>query len=424
MPAATDTQLSAGTQPTPLWAVNLFSFLNSFGTGVITTGIYLVTKNTYDFSRSMNYTLGVVTGITYVFSTLATGPVLARLKKRGIPLTGTRTMYTLMLLLAAACVLPIAGMKLQNLGPGQTPSSWPIWLLVLTYIPLTGILWPLVESYVSGGRHGEQLRSSMGTWNFVWSGATAVAFWTAAPLIESNAPLMILLLGGVHLLAAIALPWFTPEPARHEDDHEPHPPIYDKLLVTFRILLPTSYIFHTALQPFLPNAMSDLGLTISWQPIVLSVFAVARAATFFTAGRIHAWHGRWSAPIIGGALMFAGFAAALLSPLAATTERSTIGITVLVAGLAVFGIGMAIIYTAAIYYAMAVGKAEVNAGGMHEALIGVGYTVGPLCGLAPSLAIDAGKIAERGFEPFVLLSVGVIGVVAAGLVIQRVVKHA
>ena len=42
---------------------------------------------------------------------------------------------------------------------------------------------------------------------------------------------------------------------------------------------------------------------------------------------------------------------------------------------------IATIYTGAIYYAMAVGHSEVDAGGTHEALIGVGYTVGPACGL-------------------------------------------
>ncbi|GMV24262.1 MAG: hypothetical protein AMXMBFR58_02930 [Phycisphaerae bacterium] len=414
---------AAATGPSPLWAVNAFSFLNSFGTGVITSGIFLVTKNTYDFSRTTNYLLGIVVGVTYIASTLGTGRVIAWLRRRGVPLTGRRTLGILMPLMAAACVLPYVGLRMLAVEPGRAPPSWPVWLMVVTYIPLTGVLWPVIESYVSGGRRGEELRSSMGTWNFVWSLATAVAFVASAPLIQRDAPLMILMLGGVHLLAGLVLPAFTADPPGHADDHEPHPPIYEKLLVTFRILLPTSYIFHTALQPFLPEAMATLGLAVSWQPIVLSVFAVSRSITFFAAGHIHAWHGRWSTPIVGGALMFTGFAAALFSPSAAPPGSPGIGIMVLVGGLVVFAVGMALIYTAAIYYAMAVGNAQVDAGGKHEALIGVGYTVGPLCGLAPSWAIGSGTIQERMFEPVVLSTVGVIGFIAAAIVIHRVWKH-
>ncbi len=411
--------------PTPLWAVNLFSFLNSFGTGVITNGIYFVTKNTYDFSPTTNYFLGVVIGVTYVLATLLTAPAINALRRRGIPLTGRRTLLIVMAVLAAACSLPVVGQFTSAPAPGSPPSSWPIWVMVILYIPMTGVLWPIIEAYISGGRRGDDLRRSMGTWNFIWSGATAVAFLAQAPLIEHNAPLMILLLGGIHILAAAVLLRFTPEAASHEDgDHEPHPPVYEKLLVTFRILLPTSYILHTALQPFLPTAMAQLGVHVAWQPVLNSVFAFARSITFFTAGRIHTWHGRWSTPIISGILLFSGFALALFSPLAATTGISWIGIFMLAAGLTVFAAGMALNYTAAIYYAMAVGNAQVDAGGKHEALIGVGYTVGPLCGLIPAWAIQAGALKETAFEPFVLSAVGIIGLLAAASVLHRVWKHA
>lgn len=410
--------------PTPLWAINAFSFLNSFGTGVITNGIYFVTKNTYKFSQTENYFLGVVIGVLYVAATLLTGRAMGALRARGFAVTGRATLALTMVLLGVSCVMPTIGTTLYPVAGGAAPPSWPVWVMVLMYIPLTGVLWPIIESYVSGGRRGEDLRSSMGTWNFVWSGATAVALWTTAPLIEKNAPMMILLLGATHLAAGGLLRWFALESAVHAEDHEPHPQVYEKLLVTFRILLPTSYIFNTALGPFLPAAMTQLGVAVTWQPVIYSIFAVGRALTFYLAGRIHAWHGRWSTPIVAGVLMFGGFAAALLSPLAANGAVSWLGISILGGGLAVFAVGMALNYTAAIYYAMAVGNAEVDAGGKHEALIGVGYTVGPLCGLVPAFAIDQDWLAKTAFEPFVLSAVGCIGLIAAGLVIHRVWKHA
>jgi hypothetical protein len=50
-------------------------------------------------------------------------------------------------------------------------------------------------------------------------------------------------------------------------------------------------------------------------------------------------------------------------------------------GLSLFGIGMGLTYCLALYYALAVGKGAVDAGGGFEALIGLGYLVGPLLGL-------------------------------------------
>ncbi|HLO41508.1 MAG TPA: MFS transporter [Phycisphaerales bacterium] len=414
-------------RPTPLWAVNAFSFINSLGTGVITNGIFFITKSTYQFSETMNYFLGVVIGLTYIVATLLTGRVLNRLRASGLRLTERKLLVITMVLMALMCTLPLASIGAPD-PAGRPPSSWPIWVMVALYIPLTGVLWPLVESYVSGGRHGNDLRRAMGLWNFVWSSAIAVGYWGMTALIEKNAPLMILILGSFHLVAACVLATFTPTPPSHGDDHQPHPPVYEKLLVTFRILLPLSYILHTALQPFLPSAMTSLGITLAWQPLVASVFAVGRAVTFGIAGRLHIWHGRWSTPIVGVILLLLGFTAALLSPLLGnegpTPEISWTGILVLCGGLAVFATGMALNYTAAIYYAMAVGKAEVDAGGKHEALIGVGYTVGPLCGLVPSYAIDAGWMQQSTFAPFVLVAVGIIAVSATGLVVRRVFQHA
>ena len=51
-------------------------------------------------------------------------------------------------------------------------------------------------------------------------------------------------------------------------------------------------------------------------------------------------------------------------------------------GLIAIGIGHGLLYYSALYYAMRLERADVDAGGMHEALIGVGYVVGPGAALA------------------------------------------
>jgi hypothetical protein len=68
------------------------------------------------------------------------------------------------------------------------------------------------------------------------------------------------------------------------------------------------------------------------------------------------------------------------------------------------------IYAGAFYYAMAVGAAEVEAGGKHEALIGAGYCLGPVCGLLAGKAVEMGWIGSDRFGIAVMAAVGVVSV--------------
>jgi hypothetical protein len=209
------------------------------------------------------------------------------------------------------------------------------------------------------------------------------------------------------------------EPGKHlHEQHEPHPIVYTQLLATFRILLPTSYIVFTALNPYLPELLGMMGITTGWQAPLAATWAGARVGTFLLLERWHGWHGRWYPAIGGMALLLGGFAVAVLSPAAGASLG---GQVMALAGLAAFGMGMASIYTGALYYALEVGQAEVEAGGTHEALIGLGYTGGPACALLAMGAADAGLIptSESAFQAAVLALVGIIALAASGFAAWR-----
>ena len=83
--------------------------------------------------------------------------------------------------------------------------------------------------------------------------------------------------------------------------------------------------------------------------------------------RVRFWHGRWGTLAAAAGALAGGLALVLIAPT----------LTGVVAGLVLFGTGMGITYYAALYYSLAVGHAAVDAGGTFEALIGLGYFVGP-----------------------------------------------
>ncbi len=414
---------SSRTPMTPLSAVMVFTFLNSLGGGVVTTGFSFLSESAYGFSPGQNYWLGLAQGVTYIVGALGVGPVMTAAMRRSRRVSPRLVLGLLTVALAMLCALPwlisSVGMK----------ASWPFWVLVTGYSVLTGVLWPVTESYLSGGRSGPVLRSATGLFNVVWSSALVVAYWAMGPMLGSHALLVIVGVGALHLTSIGLLGSFTVRPAEHvHEEHSPTPEVYPRLLAVFRMQLPTSYLVYSALTPFLPLACAELGITTDWKTPLVSVWLASRVLTFAVLQRWHGWHGRWATTLVGSMLLLTGFGVAVLSTAAAAhwgIGRAG-GVAALVLGLAVFGVGMGVIYSSAIYYALAVGRAEVDAGGKHEALIGAGYGAGPVCGLVAVAAANAGwlrpdaalgPITGGQFQVLMLLIVAAIagGVVAMSL---------
>jgi hypothetical protein len=404
----------------PLWAVNVFSFLSSFGTGIVTYGISLIAKQAYGFTQFDNYLMAVVIGFTYIVGSLGAGPLVRALRVRFPNLSDRAVLVWLMGLMAILCLIP------WGTKAAAIESAWPLWVLVTLYSPLTGILWPVVESFVSGGRSGPTLLRSLGIWNIVWSSAVVLASWGMGPALERHAVAALAVLGVMHISSCIVLIPFPRLAPRHETEaHQANlPPVYPDLLATFRIILPVSYVISSALGPFLPSAMETLRIPIAWQPIVLSAWQLPRMIGFIVHQATTSWRGTWAHPISGGIMLLVGFVAAILAPrFAGSADGNLMGMWLLIGGLTIFGAGMSCIYSGAIYYAMSVGNAEVDAGGMHEALIGVGYTIGPMIGLVPTLLIDRNVVAASTFEPTVLVATGVVATVGIVLVTRAVARQ-
>lgn len=402
------------TVPTPLWASLLLTFSASAGSLVIQTGIYFLTTSTYKFSQVENYSLGVVQGLTYIAGAMGAGP-LVRMLRRAIPGLSTRTVLIAMLLfIASICTIP----KITLGDAGAEAPHWPIWLLVMLYSPTSGMLWPMVESYIAGGRVGQRLLSTIGWWNVVWSSSLIVSSIVMAPFVKQGGTNLILALGGVHIGCALLLTRFGREPLPHP--HEAAhvvPPSYAKLLVTFRWLLPMSYLVCSAMIPFLSTLMTRMGIDEKMHTIFAATWLLFRTIGFVGMERSKAWHGRWWHPAMAMSLMLAGFALVALCIVIGGADN---GRYILIGGLACFGMGMAMIYAGAIYYAMEVGQAEVDAGGAHEGLIGVGYTVGPAIGLGAAFAVRGEMLKSDMLEPAVLVGIAIVAAIVAGVVARRI----
>lgn len=393
---------SAGERPAPLGLVLLLTFLGSMGTGAVTNGIYFITNSALHYGRRENLWLGVALGVTYLGGAAFAGSML-RLVRRSPKVSTRAVMAGILALMGVACLVPLAAQYLAPtlLGPA-------VWALVLVYSPATGVLWPVVESYLSGGRSGRALRFAVGRFNIVWSSALVAAFWAMSPLLASRPFWILAGLGMIHL-GMVAMAFALPtEPAKHGEAHEPHPPVYERLLALCRVLMFASYLVLSAAGPVLPIILDRLGAGSAAQPRLASAWLIARVGVFALFERWHGWHGRWWAPWAGLGAMVAGFAMTVGAP---ALGSGGVGLGVFLVGLTLMGAGVAAVYCGALYYALAAGAAEVDAGGRHEAVIGMGYTGGPALGLAALALAGMGGTGGEA-EAFRLWSIALIGLSA------------
>jgi MFS family permease len=374
--------LSSSSLSSSLGGVLFLTGLNSMSSGVVVNGIYFLTKHGYGFSELENYSLATAQGVGYAVGALRSSHMTARWQQRP-------ALAALLVMLGALCALPA-------IFPG---SAVAITAMALVYSPLCGAMWPIVQSFVSAGRAGEELQRALGRFSLTWSGTLVLAYWGVAPLCKDGPQTAILLLGCLHWLSLLGLPRTVvgeagPQPA----SEAACPPQYVALLAAFRWLLPLSTLLMTTLHPFLPATFTRLLVPAEWHTVLVTGWLLPRAVGFFWLERSQRWRGRPSLARQCAALLLCGFALSILAP----------NLWLEALGLLLYGAGMAQVYTGAIYYAQSVGRAAVSAGGRNEALIGAGFALGPVIGLVATGSAQAGLVAaEKTQWAVVLPAVGI-----------------
>lgn len=362
--------------PAPLWAVLSFTFAGSVGTAVATAGVPFLAQSAYGYGETQIFLLALLYGAVYIPGALGVGPALRRMAARHDWLTSARLLSGIAVVLGLLAVLPLATRPAAESG---AIGAWAIWLMMGAQGLLSGATWPIVESYLSGGRRGERLRHATGLFNITWGGCIVVSLAALGPFVKHHPLEALAAMLPVYGACALLTNWMGPEPAKSlPDSHPSRPGRYKKLLSVFRVQLPMSFLLVAVLEPASPFLIASVAIDDPWRAPAAAVWLATRVAAFALLARWHGWHGRWSMPIIAALLLLVGFAGITIGPNIGTLTTARL---LVLAGLAVLGLGVGMIYTGALYYAMEVGDAEIDAGGKHEAFIGLGYLGGPIVGL-------------------------------------------
>jgi hypothetical protein len=343
-------------------------FLASFASTLLQRGIYFFTHDVLGFSQSQNLWVALLVGITYIFGATSSHKLSARFGERS-------TLLSVLVLLSAA-----------HATLACFPSNRALLVALFAFIVMVqGIMWPLFESYMSAGETPQTLGRVLGRYNISWALSVPVSLALAGPLIASGKPASLFWVAAALNGAVGALCVAYPTHPSHLDaGHADRPDAqrlarYRSLLVAARFAMIGSYALMFVIAPLMPEIMKSIGFNVAAAARASSLLDVARLVSFLALFSYGGWHGRTTPLLLAICALPTGFALVLLGSSVATV----------VPGELLFGAAAGFLYTAALYYAQVVQNASVDAGGAHEALIGLGYAVGPAAGLIGS-AIASG----------------------------------
>jgi len=350
-------------------------FTSSFSGTMLQRGGYFYTHQVLGFSQAQNLWLALLVGVIYIAGATASHPLSARLGERRTLLGVLSALVCVHLLLAA---VPAASFLVVALS-------------AIAF--LQGAMWPIFESYMSAGETPRNLGRVLSRYNISWALSVPLSLALSGYLIASGTPRSLFVAAAsLFGLVALACRAFPARPAHLEANHIERPDAallrsYRPLLRASRLAMLLSYALMYVLAPLMPEIMRGVGLDTASAASASSLLDVARLACFVALFAFSGWHARRLPIFLAVAALPVGFALVLLGS----------RISLVIAGEVLFGAAAGFLYTAALYYAQVVQNASVDAGGAHEALIGLGYALGPGAGLIGTAIAQGAGPGSAGY---------------------------
>jgi MFS family permease len=366
----------------------VFASIESFATALVQRGVFFYTREALAFGETQNLLLALGMGSVYV--------VGAFFSHRASEWYGERRVLLWLLIIQTGVLVAIS----------QRPQGWLLAVGSLGFSCLNGMMWPIVESYISAGQTPVDASRAIGKFNLAWSLPLPLSVWSSGLIIQHLAAgLFLCAAGGVALGMAFVLP-LQAAPRHLAEDHPERPGAkrlrwLGALMVSSRSSMVAGYAMLFVLAPLLPVLLSRLGYTVVAQTALAGCLDAGRAAAFGLMQGAEAWHGRRSILALATVLLPISFLIAL------SAGRGE----VIALALVMFGASHGVSYYASLYYAMVINNAAVKSAGMHESLIGSGFVLGPTAALAGrtlgNLWHQASLGILAGMSPIVVL--GVLG---------------
>lgn len=384
----------------PLVITYVIEGILSFATSLIFIGIFFYTSNVFGWGLAGNFCLATAQGVVYVAASLMTGKI-------------SRALGARKLLFAANAALAMVSLACAFFST----NPWVLSALILLYVPLAGLNWPVLEAAASSNADPQQLSRRIGLYNVIWAftGAVAVGLQGLLIKIDPRATFIAPLLIHILILVILFIERGGVTSAQTQHAHlEPEPKLLHRrtqALWLSRITLPSTYVVIYTVSALVPLLPAVKALDPFAQTLVGCVWLVSRFLAFAVLGWTVFWHTRPMLLLGAGVLMGLSFVAVTLPPSSFVHHTRTWDLSSIIIGQALLGFALGLIYTASLYFGMVLSQASTEHAAFHEALIGLGQVLGPGVGALTQTAwpgqLTPAAIAVGGIIVVSLLSASV-----------------
>lgn len=339
-------------------------------------GIFFFTADRFHWGPRWNFTLAAAQGLVYVPGALLSGRVAARVPPR----TMLAVVYALLAAVAAA-------------GAAVMWSEVAVVALLLTYTFVIALTWPLLEGLAARAGPPRFMARRMAVYNLVWPATGAAAMAVEGVVIQRWPAGVFLLPAAAHLVSvwlAVRAPGRWDEvpaagAAAPADHPEPEPELLrvrTRALWISRLALPATYVVVYGLMPLMPSLPAVKRLDTQAQTLLGSTWLAARWLSFALLALTAWWHTRPRVMVAAAVLMLVAFLGTTLAPsqLWGPAVAPRVDLVAIVLWQLLLGVALGMIYSGSLYFGMVLSDGSTEHGGYHEALIGLGWMLGPAAG--------------------------------------------
>ena len=363
-----------------LYAVEAANALSAI---LLITGLAFYTTHRFGWGALENFALTASQGVLYMIGALQA----QRISRRWGRKKSLAVLY--------ACMTVFA----SGVGACAT-MHWAFAMALLAALEnsFVGASWPMLQSLISEAGDPSRLSKRLGFYNIVWSAVGAVSIAASGAVIQyAPAWAFFGIIVAGHIVAGLlisiraqstiggfepALQAQTGSTGNRTASFQLDDAVIRRnrlALLLARIALPSTYIIGYTISPALPTLHAIKQLTPTIATLVGGIWLISRAAAFLITGATTFWHRRPGLLFLSSIIMVFGFAGTIV-PGALIGFDLTRALWIMGAAQFVLGLSIGTIYSASLYFGMAVSRGSTRHGGYHEALIGLGQVLGPLLG--------------------------------------------
>ena len=357
----------------PFYAVEAMS---TVGGTLMSVGIFFYMHHRFGWQMPQNFMLAAAQGIVYVPGALLAGPAVARFDPR-------RTLG------AVYGSLALIGLTAYLLaGSVNSYSAARVAVALLGYTFVIGLSWPILEGLVASGGAPTGLARRISIYNVIWPAGAALVASVEGTILKYWIAGLFLIPAFLHLCSFMVMllvrPAAPPESVdlQRKAHPEPEPELLRKRQLALwlsRTALPATYTVIYGLMPMMPSLPVMRPLSTTLETVVGSVWLTTRLLAFIILALGSWWHTRPRALLWAAIVMLVAFFGMTLRPTGGASP--TADLISMIAWQAVLGLAIGMIYSGSLYFGMVLSEGSTEHGGYHEALIGLGWILGPAAGV-------------------------------------------